>query len=117
MSQHHPLTLSQGSWGGNGTQAPKPKPHLIKKIAGIDATSRKDYGKGHVIISERVDKKAAKYQVRDLPYPYTSKAQYERSLEQPVGKEWNTRMGFQKATMPKVTKKMGTVIDPLNKLF
>ncbi|KAI0050580.1 Utp14-domain-containing protein [Auriscalpium vulgare] len=106
-----------GSWGGTGTRKAPPKPHLIKKIAGIDPKSRADYGKAHVIISEKRDKKAAKYLVKDLPHPYTSRAQFERSLDTRVGTEWNTRLGFQRATMPKVTKKMGTVINPLEKLF
>ena len=105
----------QGSWGGSGTKKAAPKPHLIKKVAGVDPKSRADYGKKHVIISEKRDKKAAKYLVKDLPYPYTSQAQYERSLATPVGTEWNTRVAFQRATLPKVTKKMGVVINPLQK--
>ncbi|KAA1468136.1 Utp14-domain-containing protein [Dentipellis sp. KUC8613] len=106
-----------GAWGGTGTRKQKSKPHLIKKIAGIDPKSRADYGKAHVIISEKRDKKAAKYMVKDLPYPYTSQAQFERRLDTPIGTEWSTRVAFQRATLPKVTKKMGTVINPLEKLF
>ena len=44
--------------------------------------------------------------MRDLPYPYTSAAQYARSLETPLGVEWNTRAGFQRATVPRITKKV-----------
>ncbi|KAI9060479.1 Utp14-domain-containing protein [Trametes sanguinea] len=95
-----------GSWGGIGTKKAPPKPHLVKKVAGIDPTTRADYKKAHVIISEKRDKKAAKYQVKDLPYPYTSKAQFERSMEMPLGTEWNTRLGFQRATLPKVVTKV-----------
>ena len=84
-----------------------PKPYLIKKIAGVNPTSRADYNKAHVIISEKRDKKAAKYLVKDLPYPYTSKAQFERSMDTPLGTEWNTRVGFQRGTLPKVVKKVG----------
>ncbi|KAI0756427.1 Utp14 protein-domain-containing protein [Daedaleopsis nitida] len=104
-----------GSWGGNGAKKAPPKPHLVKKVAGLDPKSRKDYNKAHVIISEKRDKKAAKYLVKDLPYPYTSKAQFERSMEVPLGTEWNTRLGFQRATLPKVVTKMGTLITPLEK--
>ena len=96
----------QGSWGGAGTKKAAPKPHLVKKVAGIDPSSRADYKKAHVIISEKRDKKAAKYLVKDLPYPYTSKAQFERSMEVPLGTEWNTRLGFQRATLPKVVTKV-----------
>ncbi|KAG6813718.1 hypothetical protein H0H92_008126 [Tricholoma furcatifolium] len=105
-----------GSWGGGGIQAKPPKPQRIKKIAGIDPTNRADYGKAHVIISEKRDKKAAKYLVKDLPYPYTSKAQFEKAMEQPLGTEWNTRVAFQRGTLPRVVKKPGMIIDPLEKL-
>ncbi|KAI0654444.1 Utp14 protein-domain-containing protein [Cubamyces menziesii] len=104
-----------GSWGGKGAKKAPPKPHLVKKVAGVDPTARADYKKAHVIISEKRDKKAAKYLVKDLPYPYTSKAQFERSMEVPLGTEWNTRLGFQRATLPKVVTKMGTLITPLEK--
>ncbi|KAH9897707.1 Utp14 protein-domain-containing protein [Cubamyces lactineus] len=104
-----------GTWGGKGAKKAPPKPHLIKKVAGVDPASRADYKKAHVIISEKRDKKAAKYLVKDLPYPYTSKAQFERSMEVPLGTEWNTRLGFQRATLPKVVTKMGTLITPLEK--
>ncbi|KIP03917.1 hypothetical protein PHLGIDRAFT_25886 [Phlebiopsis gigantea 11061_1 CR5-6] len=105
-----------GSWGGVGTRKAPPKPYLIKKVAGVNPTSRADYNKTHVIISEKRDKKAAKYLVKDLPFPYTSKAQFERSMDTPIGTEWNTRVGFQRGTLPKVVKKMGTIITPLEKL-
>ncbi|KAF9650064.1 Utp14-domain-containing protein [Thelephora ganbajun] len=105
-----------GSWSGTGTRKAPPKPFLVKKVAGVDPRSREDYGKAHVIISEKRDKKAAKYMVKDLPYPYTSKAQYERSLQTPIGTEWNTRLGFQRGTLPRVVKKPGIVIEPLVKM-
>ncbi|KAF8645236.1 hypothetical protein AX16_008063 [Volvariella volvacea WC 439] len=104
-----------GSWGGTGTRKGPSKPHLIKKLPGIDPKSRADYDKAHIIISEKRDKKAAKYLVKDLPYPYTSQAQFERSMERPLGVEWNTRVGFQRNTLPKVVKKPGVIIDPLGK--
>ncbi|KAG6901574.1 hypothetical protein C0995_010342 [Termitomyces sp. Mi166 len=104
-----------GSWGGGGIRPGAPKPQRIKKIAGIDPTTRADYGKAHVIISEKRDKKAAKYLVKDLPYPYTSRAQFEKVMERPLGTEWNTRVAFQKATMPRVVKKPGMIINPIEK--
>ncbi|KZT27611.1 Utp14-domain-containing protein [Neolentinus lepideus HHB14362 ss-1] len=105
-----------GSWGGKGARKTVPKRHLIKKVTGIDPNARADYNKSHVIIAEKRDKKAAKYLVKDLPHPYTSQAQYERRMDMPLGTEWNTRLGFQRSTLPKVTKKMGTIIRPLEKL-
>ncbi|KAG8864103.1 hypothetical protein FRB96_006977 [Tulasnella sp. 330] len=108
-----------GAWTGAGLRkkSSSTNPKFIKKTSGIEAHQRKDYGKKHVIISERKDVKAAKYQIKDLPFPYTSRAQYEKSMEVPLGTEWNTRTGHLKATLPRVTKKMGVVIEPLERLF
>ncbi|CAE6517942.1 unnamed protein product [Rhizoctonia solani] len=106
-----------GSWGGRGTKKQAPRPNFIKKIAGVDASKRADAGKKNIIISEKKDKKAAKYLVKDLPYPYTSKEQFARSMATPIGTEWNTRVTHQRAVLPRVVKKMGTVIDPLERMF
>ncbi|CUA77696.1 U3 small nucleolar RNA-associated protein 14 [Rhizoctonia solani] len=106
-----------GSWGGRGTKKQAPRPNLIKKIAGVDASKRADAGKKHIIISEKKDKKASKYLVKDLPYPYTSKEQFARSMATPIGTEWNTRVAHQRAVLPRVVKKMGIVIDPLERMF
>ncbi|GJJ15677.1 hypothetical protein Clacol_009955 [Clathrus columnatus] len=95
-----------GMWGGLGVKANPKAKKFIKKIPGVDPTTRADYGKPHVIISEKKDKKAAKYHVKDLPYPYTSKAQFEKVMETPVGVEWNSRDTFQKQTLPRVLKKL-----------
>jgi len=103
-----------GSWGGRGTKKSQPKPRLIP---GVTPAARADAGKAWVITSERKDKKASRYMVKDLPHPYTTKAQFESSLEMPIGPEWNTRMGFQRSALPKVVKTMGTVIDPIEMLF
>ncbi|KAF8592755.1 small-subunit processome [Ramaria rubella] len=104
-----------GLWGGAGVRHNPKAKKSIKKVAGIDPTSRADHGKPHLIISEKREKKAAKYLTKDLPYPYTSRAQFERSMEVPIGTDWNTRVGFQRGTLPRVVKKMGAVIDPLEK--
>lgn len=44
--------------------------------------------------------------LKDLPYPYTSAAQYEASFTAPVGADWNAIATHQRATMPRVTKKV-----------
>ncbi|CAE6378776.1 unnamed protein product [Rhizoctonia solani] len=109
--------IGWGSWGGRGTKKQPLRPNLIKKIAGVDASKRADAGKKNIIISEKKDKRAAKYLVKDLPYPYTSKEQFARSMATPIGTEWNTRVAHQRAVLPRVVKKMGTVIDPLERMF
>ncbi|KAH6911086.1 Utp14-domain-containing protein [Coprinopsis sp. MPI-PUGE-AT-0042] len=80
------------------------RPDLIKKVAGAD------YNRANIIISEKRDKKAAKYLVKDLPYPYT------RAMERPIWAQWNTRMAFQRGTLPRVVKKvLAAIITPLTK--
>ena len=93
---------------------------FIKHTPGLDPAKRQDAKTAHVIISEKKDKKAVKYLAKDVPYPYTSAAQYEQSLRQPTGVEWTTRTTHQRLTMPKLTKKVSARsflsrvrIDPL----
>ena len=47
-----------------------------------------------VTISERWDKKAAKFNAAVLPYPHTSKESFERSMQQPLGPDFNTTTSF-----------------------
>ncbi|KAI8597161.1 small-subunit processome [Dissophora ornata] len=107
-----------GSWAGKG--AKKKKNVVVKKAQpgeGVEASKRKDAKLAHVIINERRDKKAASYAVTQIPHPFKTWAQYEQSLRAPVGKEWNTNATFQKMTLPRVTTKLGKIIDPLTAPF
>ena len=117
--QEQDVTLpGWGSWGGKGVRHRQKKhPALIKKIDGLDPSRRKDFGMEHVMINERQDKKASKYKAKDLPFPYTSAAQYEAAMRTPLGSEWNTRTQHQRLTMPRVTTKMGQRIDPIQRKF
>ncbi|KAF9358269.1 hypothetical protein BGX26_002137 [Mortierella sp. AD094] len=107
-----------GSWGGKG--AKKKKNVVVKKAQpgdGVDVSKRKDAKLAHVIINEKRDKKAAAYAVTQIPHPFKTWAQYEQSLRAPVGKEWNTNSTFQKMTLPRITTKLGKIIDPLSAPF
>ena len=67
----------------------------------------------NVILSEKYDKKAAMFKVRSVPYPFTSREQYERSLKHAIGKEWNTHNSVRALTKPEVMTKPGVIIAPL----
>ena len=103
-------TNNQGSWGGKGTKKsrknPSKKSKFLVQTAGIEPTKRKDFESSNVIISEKKDRKASQFQVKDLPYPYTSVEQYEARFKTPLGSEWNSRSVYQKENMPRVTKKV-----------
>ncbi|RIB15414.1 small-subunit processome [Gigaspora rosea] len=109
-----------GTWGGKGVKPSKNKKKIIAKPLpgeGIDVKKRQDAKLKHVIINEKSIKKAKKYLSTDIPYPFETREQYERSLRTPVGKEWNTNEVFQKMITPRVVTKMGVVIDPLTAPF
>ncbi|KAI7896985.1 small-subunit processome [Mucor mucedo] len=111
------LTLpGWGAWGGSGVKKSKKK-KILKVTKGIDAQNRKDAKLAHVIINEKLNKKAEKYRVTSVPFPFKTMEQYERSISQPVGNEWNTRQTFMKMTKPRIITKLGKVIDPLNAPF
>jgi len=116
------LTLpGWGSWGGQGTKQRKNKSgaqkRFVKEIKGLDPEKRKDRNMKNVIINEKKDKKNEKYKAKDLPFPYTSKAQYEMDMKSSIGKEWNTTTQNQRLTLPKVVTKPGKVIKPIEKKF
>lgn len=111
-----------GSWGGKGVkqskkQAEARKARFTRTTAGLDPSKRKDASMENVIINQKRDKKADKYMSKDVPYPYTSRAQYEMAMRNPLGPEWNTRTQHQRLTLPRVVTKPGKVIKPLERLF
>ncbi len=61
---------------------------------------RKDARLAAVIITERYDKKAAKYATPSVPFPFGSKDVYERSIRQPLGRDFNTDSSFRCAHIP-----------------
>jgi len=100
-----------GSWTGTGVikrKADRPSSNPQSKL--VVKKSRK-----RVIVSEKRNKKFAKYLVEKVPYPFTSREQYERSLANPLGNDWNTMGGFKDVIKPAVTTKAGTIIDPIQK--
>ncbi|CAI5745700.1 unnamed protein product [Peronospora destructor] len=85
-----------GSWAGDGALA-----------------GRKDARLDKVLINEKKDKKAAKFKVKDVPYPFTSRAEYEAVMRNPLGSDWNTSQVTNVLTAPKIMKHAGTTIAPL----
>ncbi|GAA5851356.1 hypothetical protein JCM3766R1_007011 [Sporobolomyces carnicolor] len=105
-----------GSWAGKGAKKNKnQKKKFVKKIAGIEASERKDAGLNHVIINEKKDKKASKYMLKDLPFPYTSAAQLEHKLRTPMGPEWSTSTVLRDQTIPSVLVKPGATVRPVSR--
>lgn len=110
-----------GSWAGAGAPPPNKKPRKLppklqppaRKPQG--APKRRDDGKKHVIINEKRLKKTAKFQLSEIPYPYRSRAEYERAISGNIGQEWNTINGTKEMTRPAVLVRAGKIIQPIMK--
>ncbi|KAI9778550.1 MAG: hypothetical protein M1835_004900 [Candelina submexicana] len=109
-----------GSWTGEGISkkaATRNTNRFLVKSEGIKAENRKDAKLKGVIISEKRIKKNAKYLASQLPHPFETRQQYERSLRLPVGPEWTTKETFQNATKPRVMIKQGVIAPMLRPLL
>ncbi|KAL8723082.1 MAG: hypothetical protein Q9225_000553 [Loekoesia sp. 1 TL-2023] len=106
-----------GSWVGAGIGKKaqrRNKNRFLSKQEGIPQAKRQDAKLDKVIINEKRVKKNVKYLASQLPHPFETRQQYERSLRLPVGPEWTTKETFQAATKPRVLMKQG-VITPMAK--
>jgi U3 small nucleolar RNA-associated protein 14 len=104
-----------GSWAGNQKEpawmaAARRK---AEKVQAAAAAARKDAKLQNVILSEKWDKKAAKYLAPQLPFPYNKPGVYETSIRQALGRETNTDAAFRNLTRPAVLKDTGVVIEPI----
>ncbi|KAI7944473.1 hypothetical protein MJO28_010168 [Puccinia striiformis f. sp. tritici] len=123
-----------GDWVGKGGKKSKHSKKFVKKINGIDPTKRKDYGKDNLIILEQQHpsstsssttnkkkisnnnaKKLSKYQIKDLPFPYTNQNQLELKLNHSIGPEFNTRSIHRHLVRPDTLIKPGVIINPVDK--
>lgn len=106
-----------GSWAGAGISKKRQrrdKGQNLTTVKGVAPEKRQDATLRRVIINEKRNKKNNKYLAPELPHPFESRQQYERSLRLPLGPEWTTRSTFQDATKPRVLVKQG-VIKPMTK--
>ncbi|PSR75613.1 Utp14 protein-domain-containing protein [Coniella lustricola] len=106
-----------GSWTGDGVSKraqKRNKGKVMTKKEGIKKKDRKDAKLQKVILNEKRIRKNEKYLASQLPHPFESRQQYERSLRLPVGPEWMTKESFQQATKPRVIVKQG-IIAPMAK--
>ena len=107
------LTLpGWGEWAGPGLKMSAKKRKRFIKPAG-PAPKRADDGNKHAIISEKSNESFGKLQVSSVPFPYTNKVEYERSIRQPIGGHWNTPSVHSKLIEPKVRVVPGVAIEPI----
>lgn len=114
-----PSTVSGwGSWTGEGAPPPllDKKRRLPKSLQAPKKKvkrERKDQGKPTVILREgRMTKMANSYMIQQVPHPYKSREEYERSMAGGIGGEWN--MAVKEMTRPDVLTRTGKIIKPLS---
>lgn len=100
-----------GSWGGSGLSTKK---RIVSITPGITSDQRKDAKLAHVLINEKQQKKSHKYLIPQVPHGFQNKDQYEKITRMPIGKEWNTQNSYRGFIKPRISVKLGTVIDPLS---
>ncbi|KAI7744563.1 hypothetical protein M8C21_012837 [Ambrosia artemisiifolia] len=84
-----------------------------KKKRDEELKKRPDSHLKHVIISQKLDKKAEKLQTKVLPYPFKSKEHFEQSNRMPLGPEFNPATTIGLLNRPEVVKKPGVSIKPI----
>jgi U3 small nucleolar RNA-associated protein 14 len=113
-----------GSWAGAGAPPPRKQRKLppghgppTSKRGGAAAAQpkRKDDGMSTVIINEKRLKKTAKFQLSEIPYPYRSREEYERTISGSIGQEWNTIHGTKEMSRPGILVRAGKIIQPIPK--
>jgi U3 small nucleolar RNA-associated protein 14 len=58
-------------------------------------------------------KTASKYKVGEIPHPFTTREEYERSLQMPLGEEWNASHIVAKNTAPEIKLRAGRILEPV----
>jgi Utp14 protein len=84
-----------GDWAGPGATGVSTKildirNRLLKQVnedSENKKRGRKDTKMPNVMISDRRIKTAAKYKISEIPHPFTTREEYERSLQMPLGGE------------------------------
>lgn len=81
----------------------------------VDRRKRKDDKKKRVIINEKRVKRTAQFQLTEIPYPFTSREQYERAMAGSIGQEWNVSGAVKDMTRPEILTRAGKIIQPIAK--
>lgn len=112
-----------GDWAGPGAggmaiskKTLDKRDRLMTKVQSEHASKvlgRADSKMSAVMISNRRIKTASKYKITEIPHPFTSLEEYERSLQMPLGDEWNSSDVVKSNTQPEIKLRPGRVIETL----
>jgi U3 small nucleolar RNA-associated protein 14 len=110
-----------GDWAGSGLsgvseRTVKNRKRQLENLEEENAkkrVGRKDGQVFNVMISDRRVKASGKYKLVAVPHPFTSREEYERSIQMPLGEEWNASHIVRRNTKPEVMLRAGRVIAPI----
>lgn len=102
-----------GSWA-EGAVLEKAKNKKIKQTSRLMKEKLSDLKKNpkYVIMNPENRDKLLKHQVRKVPFPYKSKAQFEHMFRRPVGRQWNTELNRASVIKPRIEVRAGQIIPP-----
>ncbi|XP_036325664.1 U3 small nucleolar RNA-associated protein 14 homolog A [Rhagoletis pomonella] len=106
-----------GSWAGAGISAEQQNANknkrLVLKLAKKE--KRRDDNKGSLYINESASKQLRTHLVSDVPFPFTSVAEYEASIRATIGRNCVPETAFRMLTRPAVITHKGQIIEPMDK--
>lgn len=88
--------------------------NLIAFIGFPAPEKRRVDSQGNLVIIENRDQELQKHLVANLPFPFTSVDDYEKSIRVPIGKDFVPATANRVLTKPAVRTKSGTIIEPMN---
>ena len=100
-----------GSWIGEGVRNKRKRKTEIEPAT--TKTSSKPSAIVHALDSSAVKAPLMKYQVKDIPYPYKSREEYEAANSMPLGPDWQSLTAHSEAVQPKICARLGAVVPPL----
>lgn len=109
-----------GKWDGAGVK-PKKSESAFARAARqrlLDARksavkARRDAKLNHVILDQRRIKQAAQLTMAQVPFPFAKREEWEMEVRTPLCKELMTGKRFEEVVRPRVSKAVGTIIEPL----
>lgn len=108
-----------GSWTGDSTQL-KAKEFLQKKryeakIQRLHQQANENVEKNPFVkVNNSFDKNFSSYLVKELPLNMANREQFELLNNNPIGREWNSLTTYKQIIQPKIVKKIGQIIEPMN---
>ncbi|XP_053955004.1 U3 small nucleolar RNA-associated protein 14 homolog A [Anastrepha ludens] len=105
-----------GSWAGAGISAEQERANKNKRLVLQLAKKekRRDDNKGSLYINEAASKQLRSHLVSDVPFPFTSVAEYESSIRATIGRNCVPETAFRMLTRPAVITHKGQIIEPMD---